>query len=185
MLLPFLIAISLNFDTFSVAVVEGATSLNTTLLRSVLIGLCFAIGQAGMALIGSLLGIGFSGFVSGVDHWIAFFLLGGIGLNMIRDSRDTELCNKKKGTLKIRSLLFLIIATSIDALVVGITLAFLKQPILQNVAIIAITTFITAFTGYSAGDRLKNVCQNKVKIIGGAVLICIGIKILIEHLFFS
>lgn len=185
MIFPLLIAIGLNIDTFSVAVVQGSQVIKPTIKDSLKVGLFFGIGQAGMALLGSFLGLGFKLLITNIDHWIAFILLGLIGGKLIYDSYETSDCNKKTDICNFKELSLLVIATSIDALVVGVTFAFIKNPIVINILIIGVVTFFVSFIGYLSGRELKKICKSKVKIIGGIILIIIGIKILIQHLFFG
>lgn len=179
MLSLFLIALSLNFDTFSVAIVEGAEAKRRSFKQSLRIGLYFGIGQAMMALLGAIFGLGFQTIISDIDHWIAFFLLSAVGGKMIYEFDKKD---KSSDSLCAKTLICLVVATSIDALIIGITFAFLKQSIVTSVIIIGLISFIASFTGYFLGDKLKLVFRNKIKIIGGIILILLGIKILIEHL---
>lgn len=181
MLTSFLIALSLNFDTFSVAIVEGAEANKPSLKQSLRIGLFFGFGQALMALFGAIFGLGFKTIISIIDHWIAFFLLSIVGGKMIY---EIEKKGKTSDLLCTQTLIGLVIATSIDALIIGITFAFLKQSILFSVIMIGFVSFIVSFIGYYLGEELRLIFRNKIKIIGGLILIAIGIKILIQHLFF-
>ncbi|MCX6732722.1 MAG: manganese efflux pump MntP family protein [Candidatus Roizmanbacteria bacterium] len=185
MITSFLIAIGLNFDTFSVSVVEGSQFIKPSIKDSLKVGVYFGIGQAGMALLGVILGLGFKLIITNIDHWIAFLLLSLIGGKLIHESLSGDVCDKKKIAINFHSLAPLVIATSIDAAAVGITLAFINASILSTIAMIGIITFCVAFLGFYEGYVLRKFCKNNVKIIGGAILISIGIKILIEHLFFG
>ena len=180
MLTSLLLAISLNFDTFSVAIVEGSQALKLSIKDSLRVGLFFGIGQALMALIGVFLGIGFKLIIINIDHWIAFVLLSMIGGKLINESNHKE----EQGKLKKLSLVLLIIATSIDAVAIGITLAFINESVLITIISIGVITFLVSFFGYYFGKKLGKFCKNRVKLIGGIVLIGIGIRILIQHLFF-
>ncbi|MBM3284032.1 hypothetical protein FJY90_07385 [Candidatus Gottesmanbacteria bacterium] len=180
MLSSLLIALSLNFDTFSVAVVEGAQANNPTLRLSIKIGLFFGLGQALMAIFGAIFGLGFKTIISNIDHWIAFILLSMVGGKMIYEIEKT---GKTTNILCTQALIGLVIATSIDALIVGITFTFIKQPIILSVCIIGLVSFLTAFLGFYFGEKLRLIFKNKIKIIGGIILITLGIKILIQHLF--
>jgi manganese efflux pump family protein len=183
MFISFLIAIGLNFDTFSVAVVEGAEDSKPSIRDSLKVGIFFGAGQALMALLGNYLGLSFKLVITNIDHWIAFILLSVIGGKMIYESMKGDHCQKRNNILEIRSLLLLVVATSIDALVVGITLAFINSTIFTNIIMIGIVTFFVSFVGYYAGEVLRKYCKSKIKVIGGLILIIIGIKILIQHLF--
>lgn len=183
MLTSILIAFGLNFDTFSVSIVEGSLMNRRSLVKSLKIACCFGFGQALMALVGSFLGSGFKSIIVNSDHWIAFILLSLIGGKMISESRNVALSAKKTNTTNIKSLFILVIATSIDALVVGITLAFIDGQIITDILFIGIITFIVSFVGHYLGSKLKGIIRENVKIAGGLILIVIGIKTLIQHLF--
>jgi len=185
MIFSILIAISLNFDTFSVAIVEGAQSLKPSIKNSFKVGLAFTLGHVVMIFLGFFLGLSFKLIITNIDHWVAFILLSFVGFKLIKESATTQKYHLPTNALNIQSLVLLVIATSIDALAVGITLAFIKTSIISNAVIIAIITFCVSSTGYYAGKTLKKFCKSKVKIIGGLILITIGLKILIQHLFFS
>lgn len=145
----------------------------------------FGIGQALMALIGSYLGLSFKEIIMNIDHWIAFILLSLIGGKLIIESKKVDKLNKKTDINNFKSLFLLVIATSIDALVVGITLSYISNSIFMDILTIAVVTFIASFIGYHSGNQLKKLLKNHIKVIGGLILIAIGIKILIQHLFFG
>lgn len=138
-----------------------------------------------MPLIGWVLGTQFARYITSVDHWIAFALLGYIGGKMIWDAfheaPESETC-ASESPLNLRELLMLAVATSIDALAVGITFAFLKVSILPAVLIIGCITFVLSFVGVAAGNRFGTRFQKKAEIAGGTVLVLIGLKILLEHI---
>ncbi len=184
MIVSILIAIGLNFDTFSVAIVEGSQMARVSIKNSFKVGIFFGIGQALMALLGVLLGLSFNLIISNIDHWVAFLLLSTIGIKLILESRQKENSIKHKNALRLQTLFPLVIATSIDAVAVGITLAFIHSSIIQSIITIGIITFFASFIGYYSGKELRKVFKSRVKIIGGLILISIGIKILVEHLFF-
>ncbi|MFH0864473.1 MAG: manganese efflux pump [Candidatus Gottesmanbacteria bacterium] len=185
MITSILIALGLNFDTFSVSIVEGANSKKITIKDALIVGLLFGFSQAFMALIGSFFGLGFKSLIINIDHWIAFLLLILVGVKLIFESKTKEDKRKKSGVLDFQLLLLLAVATSIDSLIIGITLAFIKNTIVTTVLLIGIITFIVSFIGYYCGKQLKKICKNNTKIIGGLILIFIGLKILIEHLYFG
>lgn len=185
MVTSILIALGLNFDTFSVSIVEGANSKKITIKNALTIGLLFGFGQAIMAFIGSFLGLGFKSLIINIDHWIAFLLLAIIGVKLIIESTNKEKQCEKSITLNLQFLSLLMVATSIDSLIVGITLAFIKNTVITTVLLIGIITFIVLFIGYYCGKKLKKICKNNTKVIGGLILIFIGIKILIQHLYFG
>jgi manganese efflux pump family protein len=183
MFTSFLIAISLNFDTFSVAIIQGAQNRSSKLGKSIIVALFFGIGQGLMAQVGALFGFGFKLIITDIDHWIAFLLLTVIGMKMIGE-KETKIVQKEKGKkLNYATLICLVVATSIDSLIVGISLAFIKESIIIEVITIAVVSFFASFIGYHLGEKLRTQFKNKIKVFGGFILILIGIKILIEHLF--
>ena len=133
-----------------------------------------------MPLIGYFLGVQFREIITSIDHWFAFFLLAFIGINMIKESKSNEGC--PSGDLGFKSMIILAISTSIDALAVGITLAFLKVDVLQSVSFIGIVTFILSMAGVKIGNIFGAKYKSKAELVGGIVLICIGLKILLEHM---
>lgn len=187
MLVPIFIAFSLNFDTFSVSIVEGAQATHKpTIIKSLKVAFIFATVQVLLAYLGALLGMGFKTFITNTDHWIAFLLLSAIGIKMIKESLQKENCESKtNSSTNFNSLVFLAIATSIDALIVGITIAFMKESTISYMLSIGIITFFVSYFGYHSGRGLKKICGNHVKAIGGLILIVIGLKTLIQHLFFG
>lgn len=170
-------------------------------------GLWFGFFQALMPLIGYFLGAQFEHFITHIDHWIAFGLLTVIGVNMIREAvgestsqRDNETTSEASESLSssssefnsqqptsnsFKTMLILAIATSIDALAVGVTFAFLKVNIWKSILIIGITTFLFSFVGVKIGNVFGSRYSKTAEIVGGVILILLGIKILVEHLFFS
>lgn len=180
-----MIALGLSMDAFSVSVTNGLCGKNIGLKITLLIGLFFGGAQAIMPVIGYYAGNIFSGYIESVDHWIAFFLLGIIGLKMILEARDKmktpEKCEHKNLTVKV--LFVQAVATSIDALAVGISFAALKTNIALTAAEIGLVTFILSIIGVLIGKKAGNFIKEKAEIIGGAILILIGVKILVEHMF--
>ena len=180
----FLIAVGLSADAFSVSVCKGLNMRNLNLKHGYIIALFFGVFQAVMPLIGYLLGTGFSGYIERFDHWIAFVLLAFIGGKMVieavREKDDEEA--EKNDVLKMGELTVLAVATSIDALAVGITFAFLKVNILPSVLLIGVTTFALSLGGVLLGNRFGAKYKSKAEIAGGIILILIGLKILLEHL---
>ncbi len=174
------IAIGLSMDAFAVSICKGLSLKKVKFKQMAICGVYFGGFQALMPLIGYILGIGFQSFVQSIDHWIAFVLLGIIGFNMIRESLgDDENINSN---LDFKTMLPLAIATSIDALAVGITFAFLKVNILLSILIIGITTFVFSVVGVKIGHIFGEKYKNKAELMGGIILILIGLKILLEHL---
>ena len=149
--------------------------------KAFLIAIYFGIFQALMPIIGYLLGNTFSNVVQSVDHWVAFGLLLIIGGNMVIESFDSE-NEKKNDKIDIKTMLLLAIATSIDALAVGITFAFFETNIISAVLIIGIITFVLSVIGVIIGNKFGGNFQNSAELIGGIILILIGTKILLEHL---
>ena len=181
----FLIGVRLSMDAFAVSVCKGLNMREKLNYRhACIIALFFGGFQAIMPLIGYFLGVNFESLIKSFDHWIAFVLLGFIGGKMIYEAvteKDDEEENGN-GTLNIKELFMLAIATSIDALAVGITFAFLSVNIWNSVSVIGITTFILAFIGVIIGNKFGTRYKSKAEIAGGVILILIGTKILLEHL---
>lgn len=178
----FLLAVGLSMDAFAVSICEGLTMKKLDYKRAGILAIFFGGFQAGMPVIGYLLGRNFEKYITSVDHWIAFILLGIIGFNMIRESfGKEETCTENK-KFNLKYVLVLAIATSIDALAVGITFAFLKVQIVSAVTVIGITTFVFSFVGVKIGNVFGIKYKSKAEIFGGIVLIIIGLKILFEHL---
>ncbi len=176
-----LISLGLSMDAFAVAVCKGLKTRKITAGKAALIALFFGGFQAIMPLIGWFLGSRFEEYITDFDHWIAFALLLIIGGNMIFEAvKGNE--EEMSSDLKIKELFALAIATSIDALAVGITFAFLKANILFSVITIGITTFILSLVGVFVGHKFGAKYKNKAEIAGGVILIAIGLKILLEHL---
>lgn len=178
-----IIAVGLSMDAFAVSIGKGL-SLRSIRFRHVLsVGLWFGGFQALMPLIGYLLGTSFSSFISDFDHWVAFFLLGIIGCNMIRDSfaEDEE---NHDDDFSLRVMLMLAIATSIDALAVGVSFAFLCVDLWLAVSVIGITTCLFSSIGLKIGNVFGNKYKSKAEFTGGVVLVLMGVKILVEHTCF-
>lgn len=177
----FLIAVGLSMDAFAVAVCKGLAMPSMSWKKAAVVGLYFGGFQALMPFLGYLLGSGFKDVISSYDHWIAFILLALIGVNMIRESReDGE--ESLDASLGVRTMVLLAIATSIDAMAVGVTLAFLAVPILSSVSFIGVVTFFLSVVGVKAGNVFGCRYKSKAELTGGLVLILIGLKILLQHL---
>ena len=176
----FILAVGLSMDAFAVSVCKGLSVKALKPKHMLIAGLYFGGFQALMPLIGYLLGVQFQSLIQEFDHWIAFVLLVLIGLSMIRESRECP--DELNDSFSFMTMLPLAVATSIDALAVGVTFAFLKVSIVPAVSFIGVTTFIL----YAAGIRIGNIFAAKYKsraeLIGGLVLILMGVKILLEHL---
>ena len=177
-----LIGIGLSMDAFAVSIGKGLSTKCLKPRHYLSVGVWFGGFQALMPIAGFLLGVSFASLVESFDHWIAFVLLGIIGFNMIRESRDNdEDCNTCPD-FSIRSMFMLAVATSIDALAIGISFAFLQIDILPAASIIGVTTFILSMIGLRIGNIFGCQYKSKAEFAGGVVLIIIGIKILAEHL---
>ena len=175
------IGVGLAMDAFAVSICKGLSMKKIDWKKAIIIALYFGIFQALMPILGYFLGSTFSSFVQSVDHWIAFILLAIIGGNMIKDSTDDEV-EKRNDKVDVKTMLLLAIATSIDALAVGVTFAFFEVNLLLSISIIGIITFVLSFLGVIIGDKFGDKFQNRAELAGGIVLIIIGLKILLEHL---
>ena len=179
----FIIAVGLAMDAFAVSISKGLTVDKIRTRHCLIVGAWFGGFQALMPIIGYYLGTSFAQYVENFDHWIAFGLLALIGTNMIRESLDDE-CEKSVNNFSAKHMLPLAVATSIDALAIGISFAFLKQSIALPSTIIGITTAIISIAGLYIGKAFGCKYRSKAEFLGGAVLIIIGIKILVEHTLF-
>lgn len=180
-----LIGIGLSMDAFAVSVCKGLNMRDKINYKHAgLIALFFGGFQAIMPTIGYFLGKGFEQYITSIDHWIAFALLGFIGGKMVVDAikewNDEDTAEEDK--INIKELFMLAIATSIDALAVGITFAFLQVNIVSAASIIGITTFILSIIGVVIGNKFGSRYKTKAELAGGIILILIGVKILLEHL---
>lgn len=176
----FLIAVGLSMDAFAVAVCKGLAMPKMSWKGAAIVGLYFGGFQALMPFLGYLLGAGFKDAISAYDHWVAFILLALIGGNMIRESREDEE-ESLDASLSFRSMVLLAIATSIDALAVGVSMAFMNVPVLLSAVVIGVVAFVLSVVGGLAGRRLGALFQRRAELVGGLVLVGIGIKILVEH----
>ena len=175
------LAIGLAMDAFAVSICKGLSVKKIKPRHLVITGLYFGGFQAVMPLIGYYLGISFSNYIEMVDHWIAFVLLALIGFNMIREalSKDDE---KHTDDFSFKSMLPLAVATSIDALAVGVSLAFLKVNIFSSISLIGAITFVLSAIGVLLGKKVGSRFKSKAELLGGIILIVMGVKILFEHL---
>ena len=176
-----LISIGLAMDAFAVSVCKGLAMKKMSWKKAITIGLYFGAFQAIMPTIGFSLGTTFERFITNVDHWIAFILLVGIGINMVKEAFNKESENRNDN-VDVKTMLVLSIATSIDALAIGITFACLKIHIAMPVITIGLITFIISVIGVKIGNRFGDKYEKKAEIMGGVILILLGIKILLEHL---
>lgn len=177
----FLIAVSLAMDAFAVSVGKGFTLKRVLPRHALSAGLWFGGFQALMPIIGFFLGSSFAHIVERIDHWIAFGLLALIGINMIRETLSGD-DDKLDSDFGFRTMIVMAIATSIDALTVGVSMAFLRVDIWIAAAVIGVVTFALSAVGVSLGCKFGAKVGSRAGIVGGVVLICLGIKILIEHL---
>lgn len=177
-----LLSIGLAMDAFAVSVCKGISMKKMNWKKAGIIGLWFGGFQALMPTLGYFLGSAFESLVTNIDHWIAFILLGLIGGNMIKEafSKDNE--ENDDDDISFKTMFVLAVATSIDALAIGITFAFLNVNILLAISMIGIITFIISIIGTKVGNKFGNKYEKKAELTGGIILILIGIKILLEHL---
>lgn len=182
----FLMGVGLSMDAFAVSVCKGLAMRKVNKKQAIVIGLFFGGFQALMPLLGWSLGIQFEQYITSIDHWIAFILLGFIGGKMIveavkPDDESVEV-REMDPPLNIKEMFVLAIATSIDALAVGITFAFLDYPIVESIIIIGITTFVISIIGVYIGNFFGSLYKKKAELAGGIILVLLGVKILLEHL---
>ena len=176
-----ILAIGLSMDAFAASICQGLQIKETTIKDALSIGLCFGFFQGIIPIIGYFLASSFANSIKAIDHWIAFILLFIIGFQMIRESRDAS-CEISHG-LSFKSLLSLGIATSIDAMAVGVSFAFLNVNIFSSSLIIGFATFLLSSIAFKIGNKLGMRSKQISELIGGIILILLGTKILIEHLF--
>lgn len=184
----FILAVGLSMDAFAVSICKGLCLKRIRFRDALTAGIWFGVFQAGMPLIGYFLGAQFREQIQAIDHWVAFVLLGVIGINMIRESRskkeeevscDVDLA---ENGLDMKSMFLMAVATSIDALAVGITFAFLNVSIVPAVSFIGIVTLVCSTAGMYIGHSFGSKLKSKAELGGGIILILIGLKILLEHL---
>lgn len=177
----FLIGVGLSMDAFAVSICKGLSVRKVQPRHALLAGGWFGLFQFLMPVLGYVLGVRFQDLIASVDHWIAFFLLAVIGGNMIREAVSGEE-EKEDDDFGVRTMVLMAIATSIDALAVGITFAFLNVSILPAAGIIGVTTFVISAAGIYIGAFFGSRFQKWAELAGGIILILIGLKILLEHL---
>ncbi len=181
----FILAVGLSMDAFAVSICKGLAMKKITVKKSFIVGLYFGLFQAGMPLIGYFLGSAFSEKISSIDHWIAFILLSLIGISMIKEAvQKNEEEEGQDADLGFKNMCVLAIATSIDALAVGVTFAFLKVSIIHAVSFIGVTTMVLSMAGVKIGNIFGTKYKAKAEIAGGVILICMGLKILLQHMGF-
>lgn len=180
-----LIGIGLSMDAFAVSICKGLAIRKVNKKQALVIGLFFGGFQALMPFIGWALGIQFQSYITNIDHWIAFVLLVFIGGKMIVEAvkpEEEEAVEVMDPPLDIKEMFLLAIATSIDALAVGVTFAFLDYPIVEAISIIGVTTFVISTGGVYVGNFFGSRYKNKAELAGGLILVLLGVKILLEHL---
>ena len=177
-----LIAIGLSMDAFSVSICKGLTTKRFSWRMALICGLWFGFFQALMPIIGYFLGAQFQEMIEAYDHWIAFGLLALIGANMIREALSKKEEESANDALDVKTMFLLAIATSIDALAVGVSFACIQVKLWSSVLIIGLTTFIFSVLGVKIGNVFGSKYEKSAGIIGGIILILIGLKILLEHL---
>ncbi|MBR1417276.1 MAG: manganese efflux pump [Bacilli bacterium] len=175
-----LVSISLASDAFAVSICKGMTLKDNKITKGLIIGFYFALFQFLMPIVGCFFANYFKGTIINIDHWIAFILLAIIGIKMIKDAILEE--NNLNSSINIKSMIPLALATSIDALAIGITFSFLNINLINSVIIIGIVTFIMSLIGTVIGNKVGETFGKKAQIFGGIVLFAIGLKILFEHL---
>ena len=177
-----IIALGLSMDAFAVSIVSGAAYKQLKIKHALRIALFFGGFQAIMPLIGYLAGLSIKNYIASYDHWVAFGLLSAVGVKMIYESFKIKSAENNLNPTNILILLVLSIATSIDALAIGITLSFLRVSLVTAVGIIGLVTFVLSYLGVFLGKRFGHFFENKIEAIGGLILIGLGVKILFEHL---
>ena len=180
-----IIAVGLSADSFAVSVSNGFSRHHLKFKNNFLIALSFAGFQAFMPLLGWLLGSSFAENIKAADHWVAFGLLSFIGIKMIYESFHKDKEDNSEKSLNVLTIIVQSLATSIDALIVGISFAFIKVNIYESAVIIGLVTMLFSLAGFCIGKKYGKRISNYAEIIGGIILILLGIKILIEHLYFS
>lgn len=175
------LAVGLAMDAFAVSICKGLAMREKVLKKGIIVGLWFGGFQALMPTIGFFLGTQFKDQVTSIDHWIAFVLLGLIGINMVKEalSNDEE---QADDSIAVKEMFMLAVATSIDALAVGITFAFLNVHIVSAASMIGVCTFLISFAGVKIGNIFGTKYKSKAELAGGIILILLGFKILFEHL---
>ena len=175
------LAVGLAMDAFAVSICKGLAMREKVLKKGIIVGLWFGGFQALMPTIGFFLGTQFKDQITSIDHWIAFVLLGLIGINMVKEalSNDEE---QADDSIAVKEMFMLAVATSIDALAVGITFAFLNVHIVSASSMIGVCTFLISFVGVKIGNIFGTKYKSKAELAGGIILILLGFKILFEHL---
>ena len=176
-----LLGIGLSMDAFAVSICKGLSAKRLQTRHYLIIGAWFGGFQALMPTIGFFLGSTFEQYITAFDHWVAFVLLSAIGAGMIKESLSKEESNGND-SFSFKTMLLLALATSIDALAVGVTFAFLQVNIAPAITIIGCTTFVISIAGVYVGNVFGSRYKSRAELTGGVILILIGLKILLEHL---
>ena len=179
-----LIGVGLAMDAFAVSICKGLAMRRMNYKKAIIIAAFFGVFQALMPALGYVLGTTFANKIAAIDHWIAFILLALIGANMIKEALSSDDDECQDDSLRLGDLIMLSIATSIDALAVGITFAFFNVSLLLSVSMIGIITFIICVIGVKVGNVFGEKYKSKAELAGGLILIVMGAKILNDHLFF-
>ena len=179
-----LIGVGLAMDAFAVSICKGLAMRRMNYKKAIIIAAFFGVFQALMPALGYVLGTTFANKIAAIDHWIAFILLALIGANMIKEALSDDDDECQDDSLRLGDLIMLSIATSIDALAVGMTFAFCNVSLLLSVSMIGIITFIICVIGVKVGNVFGEKYKSKAELAGGLILIVMGAKILIDHLFF-
>lgn len=179
-----LIGVGLAMDAFAVSICKGLAMRRMNYKKAIIIAAFFGVFQALMPALGYVLGTTFANKIAAIDHWVAFILLALIGANMIKEALSSDDDECQDDSLRLGDLIMLSIATSIDALAVGITFAFFNVSLLLSVSMIGIITFIICVIGVKVGNVFGEKYKSKAELAGGLILIVMGAKILIDHLFF-
>ena len=178
----FILAVGLAMDAFAVSVCKGLAMARCTVKKSMICGAWFGGFQALMPALGYLLGYRFRSYITAVDHWVAFVLLGIIGLGMIKEAMSKEE-EPENDSLDVKTMFLLAVATSIDALVVGITFAFLPDTnVAAAVSFIGIVTFVISSVGVKVGNVFGAKYKSRAELAGGLILILLGTRLLLDHL---
>ena len=180
----FVVAVGLAMDAFAVSIASGAAYKQLQVRHTLRIALFFGGFQAFMPLIGALAGLSVKDYIADYDHWIAFVILAAVGGKMIYESFKITEAEKNNSPSNILVLLALSVATSIDALAIGITLSLGAASIITAVIVIGLVTFVLSYIGVMIGKKFGHIFENKIEAIGGLVLIILGVKILLEHMVF-
>ena len=182
-LTPVLLGIGLSMDCFAVSLAIGTTTRTRLVYAAVIIAVCFGVFQSGMTIIGWLAGSTLVGLIAPYDHWIAFILLTIVGIKMIWEGIGREDTEAHLDSIRLFPVLVLSVATSIDALAVGVSFGMISTAVFIPAVIIGVVAFLFSFAGVMLGEKMEVVLGNKMEIAGGIILILIGIRIVVQHLF--